>query len=198
MGRTACLAKPSHCPHLQKGFSFGVGLLDLLTQSFRHSATRHFVPLPKQSKPYQVHQHAGWQCWCTGLILAGHSHPGPRSLGFLRSSTQTGCKACDFRKVAGTSSRGELGISTGTVIDPGVRVSAQSPAANSLTFGWSSNMAKLVAEHKTKTLNKDQGQVKVTMRPMTSRKPFHVSSFLLCEESETSASSLDRVIKWSL
>lgn len=121
-----------------------------------------------------------------GRLKVLRSHPGPHSLGLLRSSAQKAHKACDFRKVAGTPSRGELGISIRTVIDPGVRVSAQSPAANSMTFGWSSNMAKLVAEHKTETLNKDQGQVKVRMRPMTSHKPSHVRSFLLREEPETS------------
>lgn len=75
------------------------------------------------------------------------------------------------------SPRGELGISQGTVIDFGFRVSIQSPVANLLTFGWSSNMAKLVAEHKTEILNKDQGQIKVMMRQMTPYRPFDVSSF---------------------
>lgn len=121
-----------------------------------------------------------------GRLKEFHSHPGPHSLELLQSSAQKAGKACDFREVAGTPSRGELGISIRTVIDPGVRGSAQSPAANSMTFGWSSNMAKLVAEHKTETLNKDQGQVKVTMRPMTSHKPPRVRSFLLWEEPETS------------
>lgn len=109
----------------------------------------------------------------------------PRSWVLTEQCTKS-LQSRDFRKAVGTPSWGELGISTGTVIDAGVRGSAQSTAANSLTFGWSSNMAKLVAEHKTKTLNKDQGQVKVARKPVTSRKPSRVRSFLLWGESETS------------
>ena len=62
------------------------------------------------------------------------------------------------------------------------------PIASSqpVTFGWSSDMAKLVTEHKSEVLNKEQGQMKVTMRQMTSNKPSDVSSVSSWQEFETS------------
>lgn len=110
----------------------------------------------------------------------------PTSTGFLGRMVLTACKAHGFQRVDATLIQRWAGDFQDTVIDFGFWVIIHPPAASLLTFGWSSDMAKLVAEHKTEMLNIDQGQIKVTMRQMTQNKPFHVGSFWPWEGFETS------------
>lgn len=103
-----------------------------------------------------------------------------------RSSVQKPCHTHNFQSGDAILLQRWAGDFHGTVIDFGFGGSIPLPAANWMTFGRSFDMAKLVTEHKIVMLNKDQGQIKVAMKQMTSNKPFDVSSVLPWAESETS------------
>lgn len=113
------------------------------------------------------------KCWMAGIRL-----PGGR--------VQKACNAHNFQREDAIVLQRWAGDFHGTVIDFGFWGSIPSPAASLLTFGRSSDMAKLVTEHKTEVLNKDQGQMKVTMRRMTSNKPSDIGSVSSWQEFETS------------
>lgn len=113
------------------------------------------------------------KCWMASIRLPG-------------SRVQKDCNAHNFQREDAIVLQRWAGDFHGTVIDFGFWGSIPSPAASPLTFGWSSDMAKLVTEHKTEVLNKEQGQMKVTMRQMTSNKPSDVSSVSSWQEFETS------------